>query len=247
MNMRKIAVLLLMCLALTGYALPKQVKVTMLKGTVYEGKLLEFKSFEYLLVEVGGKRIRIDYKDMAYIDVIPETDIADKPQSETTVSQPVEVTQPEAETSTQPEAETSTQPEASTLTGYKGFLLESGNCVYIECLSDPKDESYNEAALDVLKRQLRRDGFWKIVDTVGESHFAIVCSTSLQGKNKAMVSISSSVTGNKEVLGELKGFEDVNEYRKTVWELYNKYVLSLQRKIENNKTPKRTMADFTVK
>jgi hypothetical protein len=139
------------------------------------------------------------------------------------------------------------QTEAATLTGYKGFLLESGNSVYIECISDPKNEAYNEAALDVLKRQLRRDGFWKIVDTAEESHFSIVCLANLQGKKKATIAISSLVTGNNEVLGELKGYEDVNEYRKTVWELYNKYILPMQKKIENNKTPKRTMADFTVK
>jgi len=231
MNMRKIVLLLLMCLTFTGYAQPKQVRVMTLKGTVYEGALLEFKSFEYLLVEVDGKKIRIDYKDMAYIDEIPRTNSANKPQPETTATQTVEVS----------------QTEAATLTGYKGFLLESGNSVYIECISDPKNEAYNEAALDVLKRQLRRDGFWKIVDTAEESHFSIVCLANLQGKKKATIAISSLVTGNNEVLGELKGYEDVNEYRKTVWELYNKYILPMQKKIENNKTPKRTMADFTVK
>jgi hypothetical protein len=231
MNMRKIVLLLLMCLTFSGYAQSKQVRVTTLKGTVYEGALLEFKSFEYLLLEVDGKKIKIDYKDMAYIDEIPRTNSANKPQPETTATQTVEVS----------------QTEAATLTGYKGFLLESGNSVYIECISDPKNEAYNEAALDVLKRQLRRDGFWKIVDTAEESHFSIVCLANLQGKKKATIAISSLVTGNNEVLGELKGYEDVNEYRKTVWELYNKYILPMQKKIENNKTPKRTMADFTVK
>ena len=229
--MRKIVLLLLMCLTFSGYAQSKQVRVTTLKGTVYEGALLEFKSFEYLLLEVDGKKIRIDYKDMAYIDEIPRTNSANKPEPETTATQTVEVS----------------QTEAATLTGYKGFLLESGNSVYIECISDPKNEAYNEAALDVLKRQLRRDGFWKIVDTAEESHFSIVCLANLQGKKKATIAISSLVTGNNEVLGELKGYEDVNEYRKTVWELYNKYILPMQKKIENNKTPKRTMADFTVK
>jgi len=229
--MRKIVLLLLMCLTFSGYAQSKQVRVTTLKGTVYEGALLEFKSFEYLLLEVDGKKIKIDYKDMAYIDEIPRTNSANKPQPETTATQTVEVS----------------QTEAATLTGYKGFLLESGNSVYIECISDPKNEAYNEAALDVLKRQLRRDGFWKIVDTAEESHFSIVCLANLQGKKKATIAISSLVTGNNEVLGELKGYEDVNEYRKTVWELYNKYILPMQKKIENNKTPKRTMADFTVK
>ena len=229
--MRKIVLLLLMCLTFSGYAQSKQVRVMTLKGTVYEGALLEFKSFEYLLLEVDGKKIRIDYNDMAFIDEIPRTNSANKPQPETTATQTVEVL----------------QTEAATLTGYKGFLLESGNSVYIECISDPKNEAYNEAALDVLKRQLRRDGFWKIVDTAEESHFSIVCLANLQGKKKATIAISSLVTGNNEVLGELKGYEDVNEYRKTVWELYNKYILPMQKKIENNKTPKRTMADFTVK
>jgi small nuclear ribonucleoprotein (snRNP)-like protein len=59
-------------LPLTAFAQQKQVRVVLRKGNVVEGTLLEFKAFEYLEVETEGKKVKIDYMDMAYIDVINE-------------------------------------------------------------------------------------------------------------------------------------------------------------------------------
>ena len=145
-----------------------------------------------------------------------------------------------------PVSEPVAAPETSKWQGYKGFVLEKGNCVYLNCISDPKDEGYNEAAYDVLKRQLNRDGFWTIVDNPEDAHFSIVCLVSREGKGKASIAISSLLTGKDDRLGAEKGPEDVNEYRKVVWELYNKYILPLQRKIDSNKIPKQTIRNFTV-
>ena len=40
--------------------------------------------------------------------------------------------------------------------------------------------------------------------------------------------------------------EDIAEFRKQVWELYNKHILPLQKKIEKGNVPSRTKKDFTV-
>ena len=153
---------------------------------------------------------------------------------------------PVVESVAEPVSEPVEAPETSKWQGYKGFVLEKGNCVYLDCVSDPKDEGYDEAAYDVLKRQLNRDGFWTIVDNPEDAHFSIVCLVSREGKGKASIAISSLLTGKDDRLGAEKGPEDVNDYRKVVWELYNKYILPLQRKIDSNKIPKQTIRNFTV-
>ena len=131
-------------------------------------------------------------------------------------------------------------------TGFKGFLLESGNNVYLDCISDPMSVDYNEAALDVLKRQMRRDGFWNIVERPEDAHFSIVCLAILQGKTNVAIAINSRLTGKNEVLGEMKGPEDVDEYRKIVWELYNKFIIPLHKKIEKGEAPHKLKKNFTL-
>ena len=142
-----------------------------------------------------------------------------------------------------PEPEPKSAPE---LNHYKGFLLDDGNKVYLNCKCDPKLAEYDQAALDVLKRQLRRDGYWVAVDNPNEAHFFINYTASAEGSGKITLSISSQITGKEEILGSAKVPEDVDENRKLVWELYNKYIIPLHKKIEKGNISKRTKASFTV-
>jgi len=128
---------------------------------------------------------------------------------------------------------------------YKGFLLEGGNSVYISCMSIPKNAEYNEAAVDVLTRQVGNDGFWRIAERPEDAHFAIVCQVNPHG-GKTAIAISSDITACMEKLGSMKCPEDVTEFRKIVWELYKKYITPLQRKIKKNAVPKHTLKIFTV-
>jgi outer membrane biosynthesis protein TonB len=293
MNMRKFLLLLLICLPLTAFAQQKQVRVVLRKGNVVEGTLLEFKAFEYLEVETEGKKVKIDYMDMAYIDVIdeetpavetpavetPNAMVAKAPESRKEKAPKVKKEKapkekkekapkvkkekapkvkkekapkvkspkagsPVAETAIVSTAETAIVSTAGT--GFKGFLLERGNNVYLECISDPTSVAYNEAALDVLKRQMRRDGFWNIVERPEDAHFSIVYLTTLQGKTNVAIAINSRLTGKNEVLGEMNGSEDVAEYRKIVWELYNKYITPLHKKIDKGKAPNKLKKNFTL-
>ena len=290
MNMRKFWLLLLICLPLTVFAQQKQVRVVLRKGNVVEGTLLEFKAFEYLEVETEGKKVKIDYMDMAYIDVIneetpavetpavtapavetPNAMAAKAPESRKEKApkvkkekapkvkkekapkvkkekapkvKPLKAESPVAETAIMSTAETAIVSTAGT--DFKGFLLERGNNVYLECISDPTSVAYNEAALDVLKRQMRRDGFWNIVERPEDAHFSIVYLTTLQGKTNVAIAINSRLTGKNEVLGEMNGSEDVAEYRKIVWELYNKYITPLHKKIDKGEAPNKLKKNFTL-
>ena len=176
--------------------------------------------------------------------VVEEPKVVEQPK---VVEEPVVVEQPKVLES--PKAlleEPKVKPEpnpTSKWTGYTGFVLEKGNNVYLDCTSDPKNDEYDNAAVDVLKRQLRRDGFWNVVADKKDAHLTIICKVDLN--KKTSIGIGSPVTGKEEILGDTDQPENVNDYRRIVWEMYNKHVLTLQRKIENEKVPKQMRKDFT--
>ena len=286
--LRLYVLLLLIGLPLIICAQQRQVKVSLMKGTVLEGNLVEFKAFDHLVMEVKGQRVFIDYKDMAYIDDISQAkedqqqDLAPveavvaveavKPAEPVEVveavkpAEPVEVVEAikpaepvEAVKPAEPvevvEAIKPAEPvevveaikpaEPVEAVKEKRFLLERGNNVFLECISNPENEAYNEAARDVLQRQMSRDGFWNITDQREEVDFFIVCRANLEGRNDATIAIRSLLTGKESALGEIKKYEDVDDYRRVVWELYNKYIIPLHKAIENNKVSKRLKQDFT--
>ena len=274
--LRLYVLLLLIGLPLIICAQQRQVKVSLMKGTVLEGNLVEFKAFDHLVMEVKGQRVFIDYKDMAYIDDISQAkedqqqDLAPveavvaveavKPAEPVEVveavkpAEPVEAVKP-AEPVEVVEAVKPAEPvevveaikpaEPVEAVKEKRFLLERGNNVFLECISNPENEAYNEAARDVLQRQMSRDGFWNITDQREEADFFIVCRANLEGRNDATIAIRSLLTGKESALGEIKKYEDVDDYRRVVWELYNKYIIPLHKAIENNKVSKRLKQDFT--
>ena len=271
--LRLYVLLLLIGLPLIICAQQRQVKVSLMKGTVLEGNLVEFKAFDHLVMEVKGQRVFIDYKDMAYIDDISQAkedqqqDLAPveavvaveavKPAEPVEVveavkpAEPVEAVKPaepvEVVEAIKPaEVVEAIKPaEPVEAVKEKRFLLERGNNVFLECISNPENEAYNEAARDVLQRQMSRDGFWNITDQREEADFFIVCRANLEGRNDATIAIRSLLTGKESALGEIKKYEDVDDYRRVVWELYNKYIIPLHKAIENNKVSKRLKQDFT--
>lgn len=241
--LRLYVLLLLIGLPLIICAQQRQVKVSLMKGTVLEGNLVEFKAFDHLVMEVKGQRVFIDYKDMAYID-----DISQAKEDQQQDLAPVEaVVAVEAVKPAEPvEVVEAIKPaEPVEAVKEKRFLLERGNNVFLECISNPENEAYNEAARDVLQRQMSRDGFWNITDQREEVDFFIVCRANLEGRNDATIAIRSLLTGKESALGEIKKYEDVDDYRRVVWELYNKYIIPLHKAIENNKVSKRLKQDFT--
>ena len=253
--LRLYVLLLLIGLPLIICAQQRQVKVSLMKGTVLEGNLVEFKAFDHLVMEVKGQRVFIDYKDMAYIDDISqakEDQQQDLAPVEAVVAveavkpaEPVEVVEAIKPAEPVEVVEAIKPAEPVEAVKEKRFLLERGNNVFLECISNPENEAYNEAARDVLQRQMSRDGFWNITDQREEVDFFIVCRANLEGRNDATIAIRSLLTGKESALGEIKKYEDVDDYRRVVWELYNKYIIPLHKAIENNKVSKRLKQDFT--
>lgn len=253
--LRLYVLLLLIGLPLIICAQQRQVKVSLMKGTVLEGNLVEFKAFDHLVMEVKGQRVFIDYKDMAYIDDISqakEDQQQDLAPVEAVVAveavkpaEPVEVVEAVKPAEPVEVVEAIKPAEPVEAVKEKRFLLERGNNVFLECISNPENEAYNEAARDVLQRQMSRDGFWNITDQREEVDFFIVCRANLEGRNDATIAIRSLLTGKESALGEIKKYEDVDDYRRVVWELYNKYIIPLHKAIENNKVSKRLKQDFT--
>ena len=135
---------------------------------------------------------------------------------------------------------------AASVASFKGFLLDINNNVYLHSSSTPVNKEFDDAGLDVLKRLVRRYGFWHIVDKPEDAHFSINYVVTTEGKPKVGIVIASLLTGKDELLGETKLPEDIAEFRKQVWELYNKHILPLQKKIEKGSVPSRTKKDFTV-
>ena len=176
--------------------------------------------------------------------VVEQPKVVEEPK---VVEQPKVLESPKAlleEPKANPEPKAKPEPNpTSKWTGYTGFVLEKGNNVYLDCTSDPKNDEYDNAAVDVLKRQLRRDGFWNVVADKKDAHLTIICKVDLN--KKTSIGIGSPVTGKEEILGDTDQPENVNDYRRIVWEMYNKHVLTLQRKIENEKVPKQMRKDFT--
>jgi hypothetical protein len=259
--LRLYVLLLLIGLPLIICAQQRQVKVSLMKGTVLEGNLVEFKAFDHLVMEVKGQRVFIDYKDMAYIDDISQAkedqqqDLAPveavvaveavKPAEPVEVVEAVKPAEPVEAVKPAEPVEAIKPAEPVEAVKEKRFLLERGNNVFLECISNPENEAYNEAARDVLQRQMSRDGFWNITDQREEADFFIVCRANLEGRNDATIAIRSLLTGKESALGEIKKYEDVDDYRRVVWELYNKYIIPLHKAIENNKVSKRLKQDFT--
>lgn len=255
--MKKILLFLLLCCCLAATAQQRKiVKVTTIKGSVFQGPLVELKAFVHVIVDVDGKYTLIPFEDMAYIDEIkpiaaapvfaePEPAPAEPAPAEPVPAEPEPIVEV-APVVPAPIVEEAPIKTASKWSGYKGFLLDAGNTVYINSMSAPKNIAYDEAAVDVLTRQVRTDGFWRIADRPEDAHFVIFCNVS---GGKTILSISSDVTDSTEELETMKTPEDladITEFRKQVWELYKKCITPLQRKIEKNTPPKHILKLFTV-
>ena len=197
-----------------------------------------------------AKSRKAKYRKEEQPEVAEQPKVVEEPK---VVEQPKVLESPKAlleEPKVNPEPKANPEPKVnpepnptSKWTGYTGFVLEKGNNVYLDCTSDPKNDEYDNAAVDVLKRQLRRDGFWNVVADKKDAHLTIICKVDLN--KKTSIGIGSPVTGKEEILGDTDQPENVNDYRRIVWEMYNKHVLTLQRKIENEKVPKQMRKDFT--
>lgn len=136
--------------------------------------------------------------------------------------------------------------EGVSVSEYKGFLLEKGNSVYVR-VSD-NDETYERAGCQELKRLLKEDGFWNVVDEEANSHFEISYQVVTEGvPDRAYLEIWQYKEGIKCYLFESVHSNEKNWYNEEkARKLYKKHIVPLQRKILKKRIPNEIEKKFTI-
>lgn len=109
-----------------------------------------------------------------------------------------------------------------------------------------ENEKYETAAKNDLIMYLKKDGFWNVVDDMIDAHFTISYTVDLQGRDKAYISIDSWRSGKSILLGATYTDESIRTNRRIVLEMYNKHIVSIQKKIEKGSVSKSMKKAFTI-
>ncbi len=113
---------------------------------------------------------------------------------------------------------------------YTGFLLDKGNNVYIP-VNSPNE--YERSGADVLKRLIKQNGFWNIVNQLRAAHFVLEYKVSLTGLDRSYLIIKNRsgcvlyntlkpVCLRKSKEGSLPTNEDIDRNRHVSKQLYEK-------------------------
>lgn len=206
--------------------------VTLKNGTVLRGIIKQLDPTYALTIEIAGMNTEIKMSDIAQIEAV-DTNYKEKK---------VELIQP-------PKTELVPVVVADPWKDYKGFLLAKGNSVYVYCANSDEDplSDYDKAGAEALKRLLKADGFWKVVNKMQQAHFTINYYVDTRRSDVASLSISSWRTGKSLILNNKRANESVNDNKEIARKFYNRNIVPLQRKIEKGKLSKRVIDDFTIK
>ena len=148
------------------------------------------------------------------------------------------------------------------LAGYKGYLLEKGNNVYIY----GDDSEFEKVGVNELRRLLIMDGFWNVVDNMNEAHFTInYCIKKSNGNGSSyilnrtmyhvkdpdyvLLSVSSWRSNGSEFLKEYK-IDNPDSKRSNELlsnKMYYEVIVPFQKSIENGKLKKKIREKFVVK
>lgn len=77
--------------------------------------------------------------------------------------------------------------QSSNYNNYKGFLLSTGNNVYVR----GNENNYEQAAVQELIKQIMIDGYWNVVYDIEQAHFVIDYIVDLKGRDKAHLRITT--------------------------------------------------------
>lgn len=77
--------------------------------------------------------------------------------------------------------------QSSNYENYKGFLLATGNNVYVR----GGENNYEQAAVQELIKQIMIDGYWNVVYEIEQAHFVIDYIVDLEGRDKAHLRITT--------------------------------------------------------
>lgn len=223
---RKLALFFCLLSILISSAQETQVKVTMRSGSVIIGNLKEFDPLDHVTIMIGEKETRIPMSEVAFLD-----------QSGLSNNKPVNSEESNNIVHNSPS-------NNSNLQGFKGFILERGNNVFV--YSDDKNTS--KAGANEIKKLLNKDGFWHVVDDMSDAHFTINYIATFRKRDSAQLSISSWRTSNLVLLTVERPLQLELESTniREADEMYYNIIVPLQEKIANKKVSKNIKLKFTI-
>lgn len=219
--------------------------VILKNGTVLKGIIKTIDPTDAVTIEISGVETKIKMDNIALIEAADQKE--HDPHSQEVKTERVVV-----------------MPE-DPLVGFKGFLLEKGNNVYVY----GDDNDYEKMGAEEIKKLLILDGFWNVVDKISDAHFTINYliespnSQTVKGWNTSNFHQSKIKRDPESVFLTISSWrsdaahplkydkiENIFSPRHNIQmakKLYNKAIVPLQEDIEKGKLSSRIKKKFTIK
>lgn len=225
--MKKLIVLLLFILSTSLLlAQTNQVRIVLKNGTAISGILKSFDSSSHAIVIISGLETKIPIDNISYID--------DKSEN-----QPVSIV-----VENQQDKDAVAHIDREKLKNFKVFLLGRGNNVYVY----GDDNDYCKVGVANLRKLLKKDGFWNVVNSIEDAHFTLSYSVNFWRRDHVTLSVSSWRTNESFLLKVSKqwGMENVDKHANIALGLYQTEIVPLQTSIDEGKVKRTIKKKFTV-
>jgi small nuclear ribonucleoprotein (snRNP)-like protein len=226
--MKRIITILVVLLPFLCIAQDKISVVKLKNGTELKGVIKSINPSDALIIDVSGIDFSIKMSDVTHIEAIDN--IQDNISTE-------------AETKTVVERQMVIKPDE--LRNYKGFLLEKGNNVYVW----GENNLCGESGAEELKRLLKNDGFWNVVDNLQDAHFSINYCIKFKKRDQVVLTISSWRNGEAEILRIFSenNMEIPAKHVTIARDLYKDHIFPFEEKIRMGDISTKFWKKFTIK
>lgn len=226
--MKKVLLMIFaLCVTLSVFSQNKQATVTMKNGTVLKGTVKEFDAMSHIVLSISGMESRIPMSEVLSIDESGTTE--SKAEAET---KEVKVYVPVKEVEYFKEL---TPEERYRVHNYRGFLMEKGNNVYVY----GDDNIYAQKGAYELRQMLRADGFWNVVGSLQDAHFAFKYGTKFDYRDQILLLAHPRDGDSYDILRveSVWRIEHMSKHTDFAETLYSKAILPLERKVKKHKAP----------
>ncbi len=225
--MKKLLFFLIALLPLIASAQSGKSAVKLKNGTILKGTIKHIDPTDALTLDIAGVETQIKMSDIAEVEALRDDNVVEDTPLQTVVQSRVPVGDP--------------------LKDFKGFLLAKGNNVYVYS----EDGELGKAGADELKKLLKSDGFWNVVDYMNEAHFTINYYVNLRHRDRVTISVSSWRSNGAKIIytQTSNGLETIPVNKELANYGYYDGIKSLQKKIEKTdiNAPKGDLKNFVVK
>lgn len=218
--------------------------VILKNGTELRGYIKSIDPSDALTMIISDKEVKIKMSEILQVNSTPANDSSQRDKSDVSHKERI------------------IKYPYDPLAGYKGYLLEKGNNVYIY----GDDSEFEKVGVNELRRLLIMDGFWNVVDNMNEAHFTINYSIKKSNGNATsyilyntiyhekepdhvLLSVSSWRSNGSEFLKEYK-IDNPDSKRSNELlsnKMYYEVIVPFQKSIENGKLKKKIREKFVVK